>query len=464
MFRTAQIEKTDGGTKKQNSWWNWDAITKAPANLASNLSEKAGNAMGTVKDAAQKVQGVVQSAAKSPVLNLSNLSAGKTSQASVPVVDNRSKVQAQKPGEFKYGQYISPEEAVAAWDAYNQHAAKNPGEFNYSMQDQLNDIINQINNREKFSYDLNGDALYQQYKNQFTQQGKMASMDVMGQAAAMTGGYGNSYAQSVGQQAYQGYLQKLNDKIPELYQLALNKYNMEGQELMDKHNLLTNDRNYQYGLHRDKVNDFNTERNRLYTVARDTEADAYNKWYNAETMRADQHDRAMSAWESEMSREDDNYWKNKSFNYQAEQDQIRNAYTQQELDLAQKKFEASLLPGTDPTADDTDPTRAVYAGNDGMGNYSFYYGDDKRTYAAGLNPYTGGKNPNVEHGAFENGYQPNNLGTYKNEDGEDVPNLLRATGQMDMINGTYQPIYKDDLNGEMWIWDDMQNMYRPYAD
>ena len=450
MFKTVQIEKTDGGTKKQNSWWNWDAITKAPANVVSNISEKAGNAMGTVKDAAQKVQGVVQSAAKSPVLNLSNLSAGKTSQASVPVVDNRSKVQAQKPGEFKYGQYISPEEAVAAWDAYNQHAAKNPGEFNYSMQDQLNDIINQINNREKFSYDLNGDALYQQYKNQFTQQGKMASMDVMGQAAAMTGGYGNSYAQSVGQQAYQGYLQKLNDKIPELYQLALNKYNMEGQELKDKHNLLTDDRNYQYGLHRDKVNDFNTERNRLYTVARDTEADAYNKWYNAETMRADQHDRAMSAWKSEMSREDDNYWKNKSFNYQAEQDQIRNGYTQQELDLAQKKFEASL---TDPTADDTDPTRAVYAGNDGMGNYSFYYGDDKRTYAAGLNPYTGEKNPDIDNGTFGNGYQPNNVSG----------DPLEKTGITDVVNGFKQPVYKTP-DGKMWIWDEMSNQYLQYED
>lgn len=454
---TIRRELTDTNTGNNNNGWSW------LGNLASNISEKAGNAIGAVKDAVQNAQGTVQNAAKNPITNLSNLSASNTSQTSAPVVDNRSQILAKKPGEFKYNEYVTPENAVAAWNAYEQYATQHPGEFDYSMQDQLNDIINQINNREKFSYDLNGDALYQQYKNQFTQQGKMASMDVMGQAAAMTGGYGNSYAQSVGQQAYQGYLQKLNDKIPELYQLALNKYNMEGQELMDKHNLLTNDRNYQYGLHRDKVNDFNTERNRLYTVARDTEADAYNKWYNAETMRADQHDREMSAWESEMSREDDNYWKNKSFNYQAEQDQIRNGYTQQELDLAQKKFAASLLPGTDPTADDTDPTRAVYAGN-GVDGYSFYFDGDKRTFAKGLNPYTGGKNANIEYGAFENGYQPNNLGTYEGEDGKDVTNFLHETGQMDMINGTYQPIYRDDLNDKMWIWDDMQNMYRPYTD
>ena len=102
---------------------------------------------------------------------------------------------------------------------------------NNTWWNKLTNTMNDIENREKFSYDVNGDALYQQYKDQYTTQGKLAMMDTMGQAAAMTGGYGNSYAQSVGQQAYQGYLQQLTDKIPELYQLALNKYNSEGEEL-----------------------------------------------------------------------------------------------------------------------------------------------------------------------------------------------------------------------------------------
>lgn len=411
-INTVRRELTDTNTGNNNNGWSWLG------------SEKAGSATSNIK----------------------------TPQASAPVVDNRSQILAKKPGEFKYNEYVTPENAVAAWNAYEQYATQHPGEFQFSMQDQLNDIINQINSREKFSYDLNGDALYQQYKNQFTQQGKMASMDVMGQAAAMTGGYGNSYAQSVGQQAYQGYLQQLNDKIPELYQLALNKYNMEGQELMDKHNLLTNDRNYQYGLHRDKVNDFNTERNRLYTVARDTEADAYNKWYNAETMRADQHDRAMSEWETDMNRADNEYWNNKSFNYQTEQDEIANGFTQQELDLAQKKFAASLLPSTDPTADDTDPTRAIYAGN-GLDGYSFYFGNDKRTYAQGLNPYTGAKNNDIEYGAFENGYQPDNV--------SGVP--LTITAETDVVSGFRQPIYKTP-DGRKWIWDEMSNQYSLYDD
>lgn len=52
--------------------------------------------------------------------------------------------------------------------------------------------------------------------------------DTMGQAAALTGGYGNSYAQGVGQQAYQGYLQQLNDNVPQLQAQALQTYQVGG--------------------------------------------------------------------------------------------------------------------------------------------------------------------------------------------------------------------------------------------
>lgn len=54
----------------------------------------------------------------------------------------------------------------------------------------------------------------------------------------MTGGYGNSYAASVGNQAYQASLQDLNDVIPELYQLALDRHNMGKQDLYNQYGLL----------------------------------------------------------------------------------------------------------------------------------------------------------------------------------------------------------------------------------
>ena len=55
--------------------------------------------------------------------------------------------------------------------------------------------------------------------------------DTVGQAAALTGGYGSSYAESVGQQQYGAYLQKLSERIPELYQAAWERYRDEGDAL-----------------------------------------------------------------------------------------------------------------------------------------------------------------------------------------------------------------------------------------
>lgn len=163
--------------------------------------------------------------------------------------------------DFQYDDFSLSDEYHNTNNALNNLVK--PGDFNYSQQQGMNDIWNQIQNREKFSYDVNGDALYQQYKDQYVTGGKMAMMDTMGQAAAMTGGYGNSYAQSVGQQAYQGYIQQLTDKIPELYSLAMSKYQMEGDELLTKYGLHTDQYGREYGQHRDTVADYNTERSYL---------------------------------------------------------------------------------------------------------------------------------------------------------------------------------------------------------
>ena len=101
-------------------------------------------------------------------------------------------------GKFAYDDYVQPDTVTEAFNKIN--ALQKPGEFQYGNQQALDDILNRLMNGEKFSYDVNGDALYQQYKDQFINQGQLAMQDAMGQAAAMTGGYGNSYAQSVGQQ------------------------------------------------------------------------------------------------------------------------------------------------------------------------------------------------------------------------------------------------------------------------
>ena len=118
---------------------------------------------------------------------------------------------------------------------------------------QLSQLYDRIMNREKFSYDLNGDALYQQYKDKYQNLGRQAMMDTMGNATALTGGYGSSYATTVGNQAYQQYLQQLNDIVPDLYQQAYNRYTQEGNDLLNQYNMA-------YGRYRDAVGDWENER------------------------------------------------------------------------------------------------------------------------------------------------------------------------------------------------------------
>ena len=164
----------------------------------------------------------------------------------------------------QYDTYKESQAVLDSYNAYKQQEANKVADWTGGTYGQsLKDQMDKINNREKFTYDLNGDALYQQYKDQYMTQGRLASADVMGQASAMTGGYGNSYAATVGNQAYQGHLQKLNDVVPELYNMAYNRYQQEGQDMKDMYSMLQSAYNTEYGEHRDKVSDYNTELSRL---------------------------------------------------------------------------------------------------------------------------------------------------------------------------------------------------------
>lgn len=187
--------------------------------------------------------------------------------------------------------------AYDAWNnannAYTTHV--NDG-FTWDRQNEYDTAYGNYNNwlNNGFSYDFNADALYQQYKDKYIQQGKMAMQNTMGQAAALTGGYGNSYASTVGNQAYQASLQNLNDVIPQLYQMAYDMHNQKGQNMLNQLGLLESDRNYQYGTWVDHGNMLNNDRNywqsevdniynREYAAHNDNEAMLYQTARDAVT-------------------------------------------------------------------------------------------------------------------------------------------------------------------------------------
>lgn len=158
-----------------------------------------------------------------------------------------------------------------AFDAAVQRATEKP-EYKGTFDDQLRDIYDKITNRKPFSYDVGSDPMYRMYADKYMQQGKAAMRDTMGQAAALTGGYGSSYAQNVGQQAYDAALQKMGDVIPEFYGMALDQYNAEGDALSKQYGMLGDLAADEYSKYRDQMTDWNNDQ----TIARQQEQDAAN--------------------------------------------------------------------------------------------------------------------------------------------------------------------------------------------
>lgn len=149
--------------------------------------------------------------------------------------------------------------------------ATKPQAYQSNYQDQINALLNQIQNRPKFSYDFASDPLYNQYAQRYQQLGKMAMEDTMGQSAALTGGYGNSYAQTAGQQQYNQYMQGLNDVIPELRNSAYQMYSDEGNDMARRLSLYQQQEDADYGRYMDAYNQWQNERNYLYQLAKDEE-------------------------------------------------------------------------------------------------------------------------------------------------------------------------------------------------
>ena len=253
------------------------------------------------------------------------------------------------------------------------------------------DVLNKLNNM-KFSYDVNGDALYQQYKNQYMQQGKLAMQDTVAQAAAMTGGYGNSYASTAGNQAYQGYLTKLNDVIPELYQLAYGKFTDEKNDLRSLYDIYRGQASDIYNKHKDDMTDWQNELARLSGDIASMQNLEYNIYSDNET----------SKWNQYIN-EQDQEWKQKEWDYTTTLD-TKNDAKEMVLTLigAGVMPDASLLKTAgistndaralvDKTnaslaVDDGDDEKYVYAGLDENGNKRWYKGDKEFTFDADIDP------------------------------------------------------------------------------
>lgn len=210
-------------------------------------------------------------------------------------------------------------DAVNRAQAYLDSITGNkPAEYTDKYSDQLASTYDAIVNRKPFQYSINGDAMYQQYKDQYQRMGQRAMQDTMGQASAMTGGYGSSYTTTAGNQAYQNYLAQLNQIVPQLQANARSAYDAEGANL---NNLLSTTQslsNQDYGRYQDEL----------------------NNWYTQQQM-------AQAAYDAERSFDYGNY--TNDLNYWTQQAQLENADAYNQRQYAMSLVSQILAMGNLPS-------------------------------------------------------------------------------------------------------------------
>lgn len=173
------------------------------------------------------------------------------------------------------GGYTPSAQLVEAQKYAQSVQAQKPEEYESAYTDQLQAQFDAIMNRQPFKYDIGSDASFQQMSDMYVQQGRRAMQDTMGQAAALTGGYGNSYAQGAGQAAYGNYLQQLGALAPEYEQQAYTRWQGEGADMMDRYQMTADREQDAYSRYMDRLNQYYEEADRAQQAA----DDMYNREY-----------------------------------------------------------------------------------------------------------------------------------------------------------------------------------------
>ncbi len=186
------------------------------------------------------------------------------------------------PNHFEYGSAptYNNQYAGTIQDLLNQQL--NYGNYSYSGEKptynnrydaQIQELLGEILNRQEFTYDPETDPLYANYRKQYTREGDRATANALANAAASSGGQLSSWAQTAAGQAANDYAAQMTDKIPELEQLAYQKY-------MNEENLKYSDlaavqgaEQSDYDKYLNDLMQFNTDRNFDYNVW----SDAYDR-------------------------------------------------------------------------------------------------------------------------------------------------------------------------------------------
>ena len=185
--------------------------------------------------------------------------------------------------------------------------------------------------RGAFRYRAADDPFYRAARDRYVQDGRLAMRDSMGSAAALTGGYGSSYSQGVGQQRYGEYLRRLSELMPQYYTAALRRWEAQGKALSDAYGMARGLAQDAYTRRKDQADmDYRARKDQAdmdyrrrkdesdaaYRMRKDERDEAYRQSelaYRTEKDRADaayrtERDQADAAYRSARDAESDRRW------------------------------------------------------------------------------------------------------------------------------------------------------------
>ena len=301
---------------------------------------------------------------------------------------------------------------IAAWnDNYNN---SNPQPIYTSKYDpKIDALLNEILNREDFSYNVENDPLYIQHRTMYNREGERAMRDTLAEAAAGAGGM-NTYAMAAANQARNYYASQLNDKIPELYQLAYEMYLQDKESKVQDLGLLSDLNDKQYARFRDTMNDWRADKDFAYGAF--TDAVTQGNWEKTFDYNQSVDNRNFA---------NQNYWAEKEFsnnNYWAEKE-----WSASEQDKAKEEVWKLISLGVAPSADlvaksgmnQTDIDLAVAAAN---------AGDKGSTGSTDGNGYTGGGNGST------GGYTGVDVGESKSDVSDEIKKKAASYTDNDALN------------------------------
>jgi hypothetical protein len=315
------------------------------------------------------------------------------SQAVNNAQQQMQQAQAAKPADYTPGATV-----VQAQQKMQQVQNSKPAAYQSKYGDQLDSLLAQIQNPEAFKYEFNGDNLFKAYADMYTQKGKQAAADVQGQAAAMTGGYGNSYGVTAGNHAYQQYLTDLYGVGLDLRDRAYQDYLNKLQNKKDVYGLMSEADATGYGRYRDTVGDWKDELN-YYTDRYDTEKNAdYNRyrdlvgdWQNERDYYTSRYD-AERDYDTGMYQLMLNYWtglaevENADYNSQLEREEAIREYNEkmelerQQLEEEKRRYDQEWAHQLELEAAAAATAASGGGGGNGGGSGKQYYAWDGKVY------------------------------------------------------------------------------------